>query len=171
MMLYEIAFYGFGALTVGAALFICFTRNVMYAAFSLLLTFLGLAALFVLLGSDFVAVTQVLVYVGGVLILLIFGIMLTQRTERQSNQEKNQVLTSHLNRFKGAALAAVIFIFLYQLIDQSLFVQNNPPQTSTVRPIGQALMTQYSLVFEAIGVLLLVGLIGATYIAADTQKR
>ena len=78
------AFYGFSALAIGAALTILFTRNVMYAALCLFIALLGVAALYVLAGADFLAITQLLIYVGGVLVLLIFGVMLTHRAERES---------------------------------------------------------------------------------------
>ncbi|TAG53396.1 MAG: NADH-quinone oxidoreductase subunit J, partial [Runella slithyformis] len=59
----QAAFYGFSALAIGAALFILFTRNVLYAAFCLFVVLLGVAALFVLMGADFLAIAQILIYV------------------------------------------------------------------------------------------------------------
>jgi NADH-quinone oxidoreductase subunit J len=109
----EIAFYGFSALAIGAALTILFTRNVMYAALCLFIALLGVAALYVLAGADFLAITQLLIYVGGVLVLLIFGVMLTHRAERESSQKANIVLTTHLNRFWGALIALSIFGLLF----------------------------------------------------------
>src|SRR3990172_6364818 len=77
MNLYEIIFYFFAVVTVGSAAVVVFSRSIIYSAFSLLFTFFGVAGLYVLLNADFLAVTQLLVYVGGILVLLLFGVMLT----------------------------------------------------------------------------------------------
>ena len=70
----------FTALAAGSAIFIMFTKNILYAALALMTTFLSMAVIFIFLGAEFVAITQILVYVGGILILLVFGIMLTNKT-------------------------------------------------------------------------------------------
>jgi NADH-quinone oxidoreductase subunit J len=69
----QLAFFVFAGITVAGAFYLLFTKNVLYAAFSLLLTLLGIAGLFVFAGADFLAVSQIMIYVGGILILLIFG--------------------------------------------------------------------------------------------------
>ncbi len=83
MNLPQLLLYVFAGLTVISAAGVLLFRNVLYAAFSLLLTFLGVGALYVLAGADLLAVVQIVIYVGGVLVLLIFGIMLMQRTAGQ----------------------------------------------------------------------------------------
>jgi NADH:ubiquinone oxidoreductase subunit 6 (subunit J) len=77
--MFDVIFYIFGAITIGGAFVTAFTKNIVYAAFALLFTFFGIAGLFVMANADFLAVTQLLVYVGGILILLLFGVMLTSR--------------------------------------------------------------------------------------------
>jgi NADH:ubiquinone oxidoreductase subunit 6 (subunit J) len=77
--MFDIIFYIFGAITIAGAAVTAFSRNIVYAAFALLFTFFGIAGLYVMANADFLAVTQLLVYVGGILILLIFGVMLTSR--------------------------------------------------------------------------------------------
>ncbi len=77
--MFDIIFYIFGAITVIGAGVTAFAKNIVYAAFALLFTFFGIAGLYVMANADFLAVTQLLVYVGGILILLIFGVMLTNR--------------------------------------------------------------------------------------------
>ena len=96
----QIIFFVFAVITVGGALFLLFTKNVFYAAFSLLLTLLGVSGLYVFAGADFLAVSQIMIYVGGILVLMIFGIMLTnnKNTQRQTNQP-NKILVSHHNIF------------------------------------------------------------------------
>src|SRR5688500_7477095 len=75
----DLIFYIFGIVALAGAATTAFTRNLVYSAFGLLFTFFGVAGLYVMASADFLAVTQLLVYVGGILILLIFGIMLTTR--------------------------------------------------------------------------------------------
>ena len=173
----EIAFYGFSALTIGAALTILFTRNVMYAALCLFLALLGVAALYVLAGADFLAITQILIYVGGVLVLLIFGIMLTYRIEKGRDTKMNYVLTTHLNQFWGTVIALGIFGVLFWLILHINFGITNAPhlaetvaRRSTLRAIGINLMTTHVWAFEVVGILLLVALVGAAYLAIQRQK-
>src|SRR5688572_7750123 len=74
-----ITFYVFAAVTVGSAAIVVLARSLIYSAFALLFTFFGVAGLYVLLGADFLAATQLLVYVGGILVLLLFGVMLTHK--------------------------------------------------------------------------------------------
>src|SRR6202035_4251144 len=79
MSLFDIFFYLFAAAIVGSAAVVCFSRNIVHAAFSLLFTFFSVAGVYVLLSADFLAVSQILIYVGGILVLLVFGVMLTNR--------------------------------------------------------------------------------------------
>src|SRR6059058_5136529 len=72
-------FYLIAIITVGSAVMVAFSRNIIYSAFSLLGTFGGVAGLYVFLGADFVAAVQLLIYVGGILILILFAVMLTHR--------------------------------------------------------------------------------------------
>src|SRR4029450_3059688 len=74
-----ISFYIFAAITVGSAAVVVLARSLIYNAFALLFTFFGVAGLYVLLGADFLAATQLLIYVGGILVLLLFGVMLTHK--------------------------------------------------------------------------------------------
>jgi NADH-quinone oxidoreductase subunit J len=72
-----LVFYLFALVTVGSAAVVVLARSLIYSAFALLFTFFGVAGLYVILGADFLAATQLLVYVGGILVLLLFGVMLT----------------------------------------------------------------------------------------------
>src|SRR5713101_323405 len=79
MTLYDIVFYFFAVITVGSGGIVVMSRNIIHSAFSLLFTFFGVAGIYVLLNADFLAVTQLLIYVGGILVLLLFGVMLTHK--------------------------------------------------------------------------------------------
>ncbi len=171
----QLAFYAFSALTLASALAVLLTRNVMYAAFFLLLTLLGVAALFVLASADFLAVAQIMIYVGGVLVLVIFGVMLTHKPDRTTNansQTPNQIAS--LNRSGGRwtwivalLVAGSLFVALYSLLARATFSLLAQPVgwESTVGTIGKQLMTEYVVPFEIAGILLLAALVGATYLA------
>ena len=79
MDLYTILFYMFAVITLGSACIVVFSRNIVRSAFALLFAFFGVAALYVFLLADFIAVTQLLIYVGGILVLILFAVMLTNR--------------------------------------------------------------------------------------------
>ena len=78
-ILSELIFWGFVVLTIGSAMVVVFHRRIIYSAFALMFTFFGVAALYVYLSADFLAASQVLIYVGGILTLIIFGVFLTAR--------------------------------------------------------------------------------------------
>src|SRR5579863_4930747 len=77
-MIAQVIFYALAALTVGSAVLVAFSRNIVYSTFALLGAFMGLVGIYILLAADFVAMVQLLVYVGGILVLTIFAVMLTQ---------------------------------------------------------------------------------------------
>jgi NADH-quinone oxidoreductase subunit J len=168
----EIVFYIFCILTLASALLILLTRNVMYAALGLFATLLGVAALFVFVGADFLAVSQLLIYVGGVLVLLIFGVMLTHKKETTGSQAKNVILTNHSNVFLGSATALGVFGLLFWVI-QNAHIPNLPThqRINTTKSIGMSLMTSHLLPFEIAGILLLVALVGAGYLAGQKMIK
>lgn len=160
-----IAFYCFATLTVLSAIALLWTQQLLYSAFALLFTFLGIAGLYVLAGADFVAVVQILIYVGGVLVLLIFGIMLTNRRVGEVFPVSGRV-----NRFAGILAAGGLFaVFLILFLKASISFPVSPAlpdvPPSSLAAIGIGLMTDYLLPFEIAGILLMVALMGAAYIA------
>lgn len=163
-------FYTFCTLIIASALLILFTRNVMYAALGLFVTLLGVAALFVFAGADFLAVSQLLIYVGGVLVLIIFGVMLTHKKETTDSQTKNIISTNHSNVFWGAATALGVFGLMCWIIQNAqIYSQSTHQRINTTKNIGISLMTSHILPFEIAGILLLVVLVGAGYLAAQNK--
>jgi NADH-quinone oxidoreductase subunit J len=156
----------FAGLSVGAGLFILFTKNVLHAVLSLLAVFVGVAAMFIFAGADFLAITQLVVYVGGVLVLMLFGVMLT-------NRETGAVYPVSKNKyfFLGILSAASVLgmmVFLILKNDKNFISTAKPfsgQAPSTVKTIGINLMSEYLLAFEVAGILLLLALIGAAFIA------
>ncbi len=157
---YDLIFYAFAAVTIVSAVGVVFSRSILYAAFSLLFTFFGVAALYVLLSADFIAITQILLYVGGILVLIIFGIMLTSKV---NNVEVKRGI------FHVVPAVLVVGAIAGTLIGVMTTTRwpsaNYQPYQETARPIGALLMTQFVLPFELASILLLVALIGAVIIA------
>lgn len=156
MDLATILFYVFALVTIGSAAVVVFSRNIVHAAFSLMFTLMGVAALYVLLYADFLAATQLLVYVGGILILILFGVMLTSQgyTLNFRNATVNLVPASLL------ALAAAALL-IYSFATTGWLINEVEERTDTVYNLGMLLMSDYLLTFIVAGVLLLVAIIGA----------
>ena len=160
-MTITILFYVFAVLTVGSAIAVVFARNLIYAAFSLLFTFMGVAGLYVLLSADFIAVAQIMVYIGGILILLVFGVMLTrQAIDVEIRAGTLRTLPSTI--IVGLALGTMVVIFLRT---NWLEVSSIPQIGGTTMELGEMLLTTFVLPFEVAGILLLVAVMGAALIA------
>lgn len=162
MQLFDIVFYVFALITLVSAGVVVFSRNIVYAAFALLFTFFGVAALYVLLHADFLAVTQVLIYVGGILVLLLFGVMLT------NNVISVEIRTGTVQTIPALVIVAIVAGTLAGLSYATWKGVAAPsaggPQTTTAT-LGQMLMTSYVLPFEIASVVLLVALVGAAMTA------
>jgi len=159
--------YTFAALIVLSVLYICFTKHLLRAVFALMLTFLAVSALYVLAGADFLAIAQIMIYVGGVLVLLVFGVMLTNRSA-----DAKAILVGHTRTWLGGLLSVALFILFFTMIlrlqaTPIAWLQKAPMiQASTLEPLGMGLLTYYLLPLELAAVLLMVALIGAAFVAA-----
>jgi NADH-quinone oxidoreductase subunit J len=166
MQLFDVVFYCFAVITVVSAGIAVFSKNVIYAAFSLMFTFFGVAGLYVLLHADFLGVTQILIYVGGILVLILFGLMLTNRVVSVD------IKTGPVQTVPGLILAAVVAGTLAGIFYTTWRTTPTVPisMPSTTKPLGDILMTTYLLPFEIASVILLVALIGAAMIARRHRK-
>ncbi len=155
----QIIFYFFAVVTVGSAAVVVFSRNLIHSAVGLLFTFVGVAALYVFLGADFLAATQMVIYVGGILVLLLFGVMLTHKLYdlklKTETYQKIPAFVVVLSVF--IALAAV-------MLKAHWFSGGQRPMVPTTAEIGVLFMKDYILPFEVASVFLLVALIGAAMI-------
>lgn len=167
------AFYGFAGLAIFSALFILFTKNLMYAALALFLSFLGVAAMYVFAMADFLAVSQIMIYVGGVLVLLVFGIMLTQSEKSYKNTGPNDILVQNKGIPVGLALSGILLFVLIKIVGTVEFALavGGAERKSTLHDLGVKLMTTHLLPFEIIAILLLAVLIGAGYMAYNRIKH
>ena len=155
-LLAQITFYCFAVLTVGSAAVVVFSRNLIRSAFALLFTFFGVAALYAFLGADFLAAAQMVIYVGGILVLLLFGVMLTHKLyDLNLKSEAYQLVPAIV-----VVLAVFCVLATFMLRTQWRAAGQNAA-TPTTAAIGELLMRDYILPFEAASILLLIALIGA----------
>ena len=194
-MLFDIFFYLFAAAIVISAIVVALSRNIVHAAFALLFTFAGVAGIYVLLSADFLAVSQILIYVGGILVLIVFGVMFTNRV---TNIDLKKVLSSRIPAFLlcGALLALLISFIVpthwisytdmpwkrspwgHNAIQQATelpqgtireILDHNGSQ-GTTQSIGTLLMTDYLLPFELVSIILLVALVGAMTLVRKEEE-
>ncbi|HOP49481.1 MAG TPA: NADH-quinone oxidoreductase subunit J [Ignavibacteriales bacterium] len=174
MNIYDLAFYVLAFITILSAVIVVFNRNLVYSAYSLLFTLLSISGLYVLLLADFIAIVQIVVYVGGILILLLFGIMLTQ--EQVKVPVKANVVYIALSMLSIGLIAAFLYKYLFTAGNINLPNLSGQQGTfisgkSTIKYIGNELLTNYVLYFELLGMVLLIALIGATTIARKENNR
>ena len=162
----DILFLVIAAATLFAALRVVTAGNIIHAALWLVATLFGIAVLFVLLNAAFLAVVQVVVYIGAIAILMIFAIMLTRKTMLDSGAQANA------NWFLAVVIAMLLFAGLAIIITQSGAADVGLPNYTTdgsvlIEDLGQALVSPqaYILPFELASVLLLAALIGAIVVA------
>ncbi|MBV6513385.1 MAG: hypothetical protein FMNOHCHN_02916 [Ignavibacteriaceae bacterium] len=159
MTYYSLVFWLFALITVGSAFIVVMSKNLIYSVFALMLTFFGVAGLYVLLSADFIAIVQLIVYVGGILIVLIFGVMLTNSvlTEGIKNSMTNLLLGSIAT---GALAGLLILLFTESGLYTNAAVLTPVP----LKEISLLFIVDYLVLFELLGVLLLAALIGAASI-------
>jgi NADH-quinone oxidoreductase subunit J len=151
-----IVFWVFAAVLLGSAALVVYGRNLVHSAFALLATFFSAAVFYALLGADFLAGAQVLIYVGGILTLLLFGVMLTNRIfDVNLRTETFQVVPAALVSL--AVFGMLTLVVLKTPWKRASLLEEGP----TTARIGRGLMTDYLLPFEIVSVLLLVALLGA----------
>ncbi len=149
-----VAFWVLAVMTIGTALMVVAVRNLIHAVVFLILSFLGVAGLFVTLSADFVAVAQVLIYAGAIPVLILFAIMLTPRAGRDNAET--------FLRLPGLVLVATLastIMAVALVTDWEVATREGFPETAST--IGEALLSTYVLPFEIASVLLLAAIVGA----------
>jgi NADH-quinone oxidoreductase subunit J len=169
MTVEQIVFILMAILTLGAALMVVTTRNLVHAALWLVVALFGVAVYFVLLNAGFLAVAQVVIYIGAIAILMIFTIMLTRRVANESGTQLSS------NWVWGMVVAVVVFVGLvWMLSGWQAFGSTAPawnPLIDPVQLLGSALVAPngYVLPFELASILLLAAMIGAIVIAWERK--
>lgn len=160
-----IVFYFFCFVIGGSSLALFFTKNVIHNAAYLLFSLLSVAGLFVLSGADFIAITQVMVYIGGVLVLLLFGVMYTKNSiDHEMDSGSKRLILGIL--IGGLMFSILAFGILSEDIDRTYTI----PNTGVTESLGERFMTHQIFAFELTAILLLVVLIGAVFVAGKADK-
>ncbi|MDP8238422.1 MAG: NADH-quinone oxidoreductase subunit J [Candidatus Hatepunaea meridiana] len=144
---------------MGSAAVVVFHSRIIYSAFALLFTFVGVGALYLYLSADFLAASQLLIYVGAILTLIIFGVFLTTKVMSIDLPEQ-----SH-QRFLALIPITLIGIVILWVILQTPWAVNPAEAAPTTKELGRLLMSRYLVPFELASVLLLAALIGAMRLA------
>lgn len=176
MSLAQVLFYVMAFIAVASAVYVASTKNLVRSIFMFFVTLFALAGLYVLSLADFVAITQIVIYVGGILVLILFAFMLSgKETLNAIGQQKSKLIST--GKIPGLILAVLFFVVMTAMllkvdagklewIKQSVATNNviKPTDNGTTN-IGVNLMTTYLLPFEAISILLMMALIGAAHIS------
>lgn len=158
--------FGFVSLiTLGAAVAVVTNKNILHSAFYLVLAFVGVAGIYVLLEAPFIAVVQVLVYIGAIAILIVFAIMLTRRIMSKDLEQRNAQWV--LAALGGFALFGVMGWIVYS-VNWPVAEAAVPEDTITI--LGQELFSTYVVPFEIVSVLLLAALVGSILIGRERDQ-
>jgi NADH-quinone oxidoreductase subunit J len=164
MSIYDGIFYAFAIITIVSAFLVVLSKNIIHSAVALFVTLFSVAALFALLYADFIAVTQIMIYIGGILILLMFGVMLTTKITDVKIKTKN------INTLSAAIFViGITAVLIYIMLTTNWRVVEIIEYEVTINRIGVLLLTDYLLPFEIASVVLLVALIGAAMYARKSK--
>ncbi|HMP98692.1 MAG TPA: NADH-quinone oxidoreductase subunit J [Cyclobacteriaceae bacterium] len=162
-------YYFFVAIAGLSALAMVFMRNVLYTALMLIVTLLSLAAIYILLNAEFIAVTQILIYAGGILVIMLFGIMLSTRLQGKP------LMTPKKHIVLAVLTGLAAFVVIFKVAAEFRVPTQQPAKMIYANPVnefGVLIMSDWLLPFEIAGILLLICLVGAAQIAkAKTEKH
>lgn len=164
MTLEIVAFWCLAVLLVGAGLAVVLTKNLFHSVLFLALALISTAGVFVLLNAEFIAGVQILLYVGGVMTVVVFAIVVTERLvgTRLAHTSRHVVAG-------GAVAAAILGLLVRAVLRAQLDVPKPALTGNLTRQIGMSLLTRFALPFELLAVLLLVGLLAASYFARPEE--
>ena len=151
--------------TLGSALLMVMNKNIFHSALYMVLTFIGVAAMYVMLQADFMAAVQILVYAGAIAIFLVFGIMLTQR----GNMKQTNLFAKH-TAVAGLVSLALVVINAFMVWNTNWLKSTAEPPQDTVGQIADLMLGKFVVPFEVAAILLLVALLGAVIIAKGVKK-
>lgn len=156
-----LVFYGLSALLIASALAVVFLPRIIHAALILVLFFVATAGIFILLHAEFIAAAQVIIYAGAITVLVLFAVMLTQRSQ---SPESNPANTQHAI---AAVVAVATFAALLPAVLRAPSASVPGPNVDLTPILGELMLGQWILPFEVASVLLLAALIGAIVIARE----
>ena len=176
MIVQDVLFWLLAAISVAASILVLRFQNLFRAALMLVVTFGAVAGLFVLLNAEFLAVVQVLVYIGAIAVLIIFGVLLTQDIE-VGNPSNSIRLRLPAMMGSGLVLAFLIFVIAdthWNLLEQTLSSESlakvEEVLSTTPQWLAGLLLQEWVLAFEAVSILLLAAIIGAIVLVRERQS-
>jgi NADH:ubiquinone oxidoreductase subunit 6 (subunit J) len=155
-----IAFWSLAIMLVGSALAVVLSRNLFHSVLWLALALTGTAGVFLLLEAEFLAAVQLLLYAGGVVTIVVFAIVVTERLVGERITQTNRRITAGV--VTALAFVALVVNFISQ---QPLATTRQPLTTDLTRTLGESVLTRFVLPFELLGVLMLAAMLGAVYFA------
>jgi len=159
-----IAFWGLAVILLASALAVVLSKNLFHSVLFLALALVGTAGIFLTLDAEFLAAVQVLLYAGGVVTIVVFAIVVTERLVGERLTQTSR------NLWSGGVAAALLLVVLVGFIHHVPLPAAPPVITGDVtRIIGQAVLTRWVLPFELLGVLFLAALLGAIYFARPDE--
>ncbi|WP_276373012.1 NADH-quinone oxidoreductase subunit J [Chryseolinea sp. H1M3-3] len=163
-------FYFFEIVAALSAVALALSRNVFYGALLLIVCLLALAGIYVLAFAEFIAVTQILIYAGGILVVIIFGIMLTTKISEKP------LAVEHTYLLSGILAAGGCFGLLIYVLSKEYFLTTGVQQLPSspvngIQTIGVSMFSKYVLPFEVAGILLLISLVGASVVASTIKSK
>lgn len=181
MTMVKALFYLMSFIAVASGLYVAASKNLVRSVFMFFVTLMALAGLYVLANADFIAITQIVIYVGGILVLIIFAFMLSGRENLAGLQQQESRFIS-ISKLPALLLAVLFFIVMLNIMlkvngDSLPWVQNAIAGKNVIKPgdgmvgnIGVNLMSHYLLPFEVVSILLLMALVGAAHIARKERS-
>ena len=155
-----IAFWSLAVVLVGSALAVVLSKNLFHSVLWLALALTGTAGVFLLLEAEFIAAVQLLLYAGGIVTIVVFAIVVTERLVGERITQTNRRITA------GAVTSlALIALVVNAITRQPLATTREPLATDLTRTIGEGILTRFVLPFELLGVLMLAAMLGAVYFA------
>lgn len=177
-MLETVAFYAFAALTLGAAALVIGQKNPMYSVMLLIASFAGLSGLYIQLDAPFVAVAQIIIYAGAIMVLFLFVVMLLNTPREDASEWDRQHPLRHpaITRV-GSVLALVLAVELAWVLARAagwtvgVGSQAEPGSVASVAELGRVLFREHGFAFEATSILILTAMIGAVVLARREGHR
>ena len=161
MTLQDSVFIGIVAVTLLGGVLAVWLKNVFYNAMALILCLFGVAGLFIYLNGEFLAVVEVIIYIGAISIAILFAIMLSKPwAQQQSGRNMQKVIRSLL-------AASLLFTGLVQIIQNAAWRTSSAEGDYSMRVIGKSLLSVYALPFETVSLILLIAIIGALVVSSS----
>ena len=158
-------FYMLASVSVISAVGVAIAPNILYSAFSLLGTLAGVAGLYLYLGADFVGIAQLLIYVGGILVLILFAVLLTNRIGEMN------ITNVSTGLMVGAPAAIAVIALVARVALQTHWPETETATAPTVARLGDAFLQEYLMPFEFASLVLLMALVGAMIVARRAAKE